>query len=107
MANGSLQERVGITEVQIDHLEEKIDSVHDKLRELSQDIRDSNTALTETLKTMQEASTQQHGELASKIKDLENLKNKWVNWATGALFVLTVLGASNIDVLKSILKLIV
>lgn len=103
---GSLQERVGITEVQIDHLEEKIDGVHEKLRDLSDEIKSNNAAMAQTLKSMQEASTKQHGELAAKIKDIENTKNKWLNWATGALFILTMTGAGGIEILKSILKLI-
>lgn len=74
-----LQERVGIAETQIDHLEEKIDLVQTNLREFHSEVKDK-------LEEMQVASTKQHKELGEKINNLEKLKDRWIAWAIGAAF---------------------
>lgn len=84
--NPTLQERVGVNEVQIDHLEQKIDDLKQDVNNLKVDL---NTKLTE----MQEASTRQHGELATKISEIQKFKDRWINYAVAAFVVLTFLGA--------------
>jgi chromosome segregation ATPase len=66
----TLPERVSVLEVKVDNLEEKIDDV-------KSDIKDMHTNLSEKLEAMQTASTVQHGELATKIKNLEKVRDKW------------------------------
>ena len=77
-ALNTLPERVSVLEVQVQNIDEKIDRVNE-------DILTNHSALLAQLKTMQEASTKQHSELAGKIKDLEVIKNKWTKWGMVAL----------------------
>lgn len=84
--NGTLQERVGITEVQIDHLEEKID-------DLKADVNAMKTDIHAKLTEMQEASTIQHSELGKKISEMQKFKDRWVNYSVAGFVILTFLGA--------------
>lgn len=77
--NPGLQERVGIAETQIDHLEEKIDQV-------ASDLKEYHTETKTKLEEMQAASTKQHKELGEKISNLEKIKDRWIAWAIGAAF---------------------
>lgn len=77
-ALSTLPERVSVLEVQVQNIDEKIDRVNS-------DIAINHSAVLDQLKAMQTASTIQHGELASKIKDLEGIKNKWTKWGIVAL----------------------
>ena len=69
----SAAERIAVVEVKVANLDEKMDH-------LQCDIRDNHQSLINTLNEMREASTKQHAELATKIKDLEGFKSKWVRW---------------------------
>ena len=75
----NLQERVSVAEVEIDHLEQKIDQVQSNLKEF-------RTEITDKLEEMQAASTKQHKELGEKIGNLEKLKDRWIAWAIGGVF---------------------
>jgi cell division protein FtsL len=88
----TVAERVGVTEVQIDHLEQKLD-------DLKQDVHDMRTELTTQLKSMQEASTQQHGELAKKISEVSKFKDTLINYGTASVVILSFAGGImyNID----------
>lgn len=77
----TLPERVSV-------LETKLENVDYKLDDIKVDVKEMSLNISETLKTMQEASTKQHGELATKIKDLEGFKNKWTYTILGGLAVL-------------------
>ncbi len=77
-ALNTLPERVSVLKVQVQNIDEKIDRVNS-------DISGNHNAILAQLKSMQEASTKQHGELAGKIKDLEGIKNKWTKWGIVAL----------------------
>lgn len=79
-ALNTLPERVSV-------LETKLENVDYKLDDIKTDVKDLSTNISETLKQMQEASTKQHGELAGKIKELEQFKNKWVYVGMGGLAV--------------------
>ena len=80
----NLQERVGIAETQIDHLEEKIDQVQSNSKEFHTEVKDK-------LEEMQIASTKQHKELGEKISNLEKLKDRWIAWAIGAAFAVQII----------------
>lgn len=69
----TVAERVSVLETKVDNFNEKLDDV-------KQDITANHTSLVETLKTMREESTKQHGELAGKVKDLQTLKDKWIKY---------------------------
>lgn len=80
----TLQERIGVNEVEIDHLEEKLDT-------LRQDVHDMKVDIHAKLTEMQEASTKQHGELAAKISGLEKIKDRWIAMALAGLFVFEII----------------
>jgi chromosome segregation ATPase len=94
--NSNLQERVGVTEVQIDHLEEKLD-------DLKQDVRNMQVDLHAKLTEMQEASTKQHGELAAKIGEIQKFRDRWVNYAVAG-GVIIAWASANIDTILKHLK---
>jgi hypothetical protein len=74
----SVAERVSVLETKVDNFNEKLDDV-------KQDITNNHTSLVETLKTMRDESTAQHGELAGKVKDLQQIKDKWMKYGMIAL----------------------
>ena len=90
-------ERIAIVETKVENLDEKIDH-------LQNDIRQNHTSLVETLKEMREASTSQHAEMASKIKDLEGFKNKWLRYGMVGLAFLAGAGWMGNANLPTILK---
>jgi len=69
----TVAERVSVLETKVDNFAEKMDDV-------KSDISTNQTTLLQTLKEMREASTTQHAEMASKIKDLEGFRNKWIKY---------------------------
>jgi N-acetylglutamate synthase/N-acetylornithine aminotransferase len=69
----TVAERVSVLETKVDNFNEKLDDV-------KQDITANHTSLVETLKSMREESTKQHGELAGKVKDLQQVKEKWIKY---------------------------
>jgi DNA repair exonuclease SbcCD ATPase subunit len=69
----TVAERVSVLETKVDNFNEKLDDVKD-------DITSNHTSLIETLKEMREESTKQHGELAGKVKDLQQIKDKWIKY---------------------------
>ena len=77
----SVTERVSVLETKITHLDEKLDDI-------KQDVTINHTELKEQLKTMYDASCQQHSELAGKIKELEGFKSKWTYIIAGGIAAL-------------------
>ena len=74
----TVAERVSVLETKIENFDEKFDDIR-------QDITTNQTSLVGTLKEMRDASTSQHAEMASKIKDLQVLKDKWIKYSMVAL----------------------
>ena len=74
----TVAERVSVLETKIDNFDEKFDDI--KL-----DITNNQTSLIETLKEMRDASTLQHADMAAKIKDLQQVKEKWIKYSMIAL----------------------
>jgi predicted nucleic acid-binding Zn-ribbon protein len=70
----SAAERIAVVETKVANLDEKIDH-------LQVDIRDNHQSIIATLTAMRQESTNQHNELAGKVKELEGFKNKWARWA--------------------------
>ena len=75
-------ERLGIVEV-------KVENLNDKLDHLNGDLKESHNEIKERLNSMYDASCTQHAELATKIGDLEKFKNK----GTTIIMVLLAFGA--------------
>ena len=69
-------------------LETKVENFNEKLDDIKQDVSANHTDLKTQLKTMYDASCQQHAELAGKIKDLEGFKSKWTYVIAGAIAAL-------------------
>lgn len=83
-----IRERVGVTEVQIQNLDCKLD-------DLKAEMRDNRDEINKKLLDMQIASTHQHGELATKLDSLTQLKDRWT---LGIVVVVSVLIATHGDV---------
>ena len=90
-------ERLGIVETKVENLDEKIDHLQSDIKSGNQDIKDE-------LKKMYDASCTQHAELASKIKDLEGFKNKWMMYSLVGLAFLAGTGWIGNANLPTILK---
>ncbi len=93
----SVAERVSVVEVQVANLDEKID-------EIKIDVNDLGNGINRRLDTMYDASCTQHAELASKIKDLEGFKNKWMMYSLVGLAFLAGTGWIGNANLPTILK---
>ena len=74
----TVAERVSVLETKIDNFDEKFDDI-------KQDITNNQSSLISTLKEMRDSSTSQHAEMADKIKDLQQIKDKWIKYSMIAL----------------------
>ena len=74
----TVAERVSVLETKVDNFNEKLDDV-------KSDITTNHTSLLTKLTEMQTASTSQHAEMAGKIRDLQQVKEKWVKYTMIAL----------------------
>ena len=74
----TVAERVSVLETKVDNFNEKFDDI--KL-----DITSNQASLLNTLSEMREASTSQHADMAAKIKDLQQIKDKWIKYSMIAL----------------------
>ena len=95
----TVAERVSVLETKVDNFNEKLDDV-------KQDITNNHSSLVETLKTMREESTSQHNELAGKVKDLQQVKDKWMKYAMIALAFAAGAGWLQTTSIKDLIKLI-
>jgi CTP-dependent riboflavin kinase len=84
-------ERVGIVETKIENLNEKMDNLKVDVKEMHDCLDNTRDTLTEKLKEMHAASCVQHAELASKIGDLEKIRQKIVWMVAGAVATLGIL----------------
>ena len=96
-ALATMPERVSVLEVKMENMDGKLDNIKD-------DVKDMHKSLTATLTSMQEASTKQHGELAGKIKDLEEVKSKWIKYGMVGLAFAAGAGWINATSVPSLLK---
>jgi N-acetylglutamate synthase/N-acetylornithine aminotransferase len=74
----TVAERVSVLETKVENFNEKFDDI-------KHDITTNQSSLIETLKEMRDASTTQHAEMAVKIKDLQQIKDKWIKYGMVAL----------------------
>jgi hypothetical protein len=74
----TVTERVSVLETKVDNFNEKFDDIR-------QDITTNQTSLVGTLREMRDASTNQHAEMAEQIKDLQQIKDKWMKYGMIAL----------------------
>lgn len=69
-------ERVGVLETKVQHIDEKIDDLKVGVKDMHDCLDRTRDTLTDTLAAMRDEATNQHNELAGKIKDLEKQKQK-------------------------------
>ena len=87
-ALATVPERVSVLETKVDNIEEKIDDLKVDVKEMHDCLDNTRDGIMAQLKVMHEANVSQHGELAGKIKELEQFKTKWVYLSAGALAAL-------------------
>ena len=73
----ALPERVAVVEIKVEAINEKLSDIKSDVKEMHDCLDNTRDLLADKLKEMAEASNSQHAELASKIGDLEKVKNKW------------------------------
>ena len=77
----ALPERVAVVEIKVINIEEKIDDLKVDLKDMHDCLDNTRDLLDKKLCEMADASNSQHAELASKIGDLEKIKNKYTTYA--------------------------
>jgi phage shock protein A len=100
----TLPERVAVVETKVDQIEEKLDDLKEDVKEMHDCLDNTRDLLDKKLCEMAEASNSQHAELASKIGDLEKLKNKYTTYAMIGLAFAAGTGWLNSVHLPQILK---
>jgi len=85
---------------------ERVSVLETKMDDVKQDISQNQASLISTLKEMREESTQQHNELAGKVKDLQQVKDKWVKYSMVALAFMAGAGWIHAANIKDLIKLI-
>lgn len=84
----TVAERVSVVEVQVANLDEKLDDIKVDVKELHDCLDRTGDNLSKTLAEMRQEATDQHNELAGKIKDLEKHKQKLMTYGmVGLAFV--------------------
>lgn len=73
-------ERLGVVETKVANLDEKLDDLKVDVKELHDCLDRTGETLTKTLLDMRTEATEQHNELAGKIKDLEKQKQKLMTY---------------------------
>ncbi len=88
----AVAERVSVLETKVQHIDEKMDDLKADVRELHDCLDRTGDTLTKTLSEMREEATNQHNELACKIKDLEKQKQKLMTYGMVAMAFVAGLG---------------
>ena len=70
-------ERLGIVETKVENLNDKLDDIKLDVREVHDCVHKTGESINASLKAMREESTNQHTELANKVKALEKIRDKW------------------------------
>jgi hypothetical protein len=88
IALSTVPERVSVLETKVDNIEEKLDNLKIDVKEMHDCLDQTRDGIMSQLEKMHDANVTQHGEMAGKIKDLEQFKQKWVYLSAGALAAL-------------------
>jgi chaperonin cofactor prefoldin len=84
----TVAERVGVLEVKVQHVDEKIDEIKNDIKEVHDCLDRTGLELKAQLSSMHDSSCQQHTELAAKIAEIEKSKDKMMLYgAIGAAFI--------------------
>ena len=78
-------ERIGIVETKVENLSEKLDDLKVGVKDMHDCLDNTRDSLTDKLNEMYNASCTQHAELAKKIGNLEQIRQKMIWMAAGAV----------------------
>jgi len=81
----TVPERVSVLETKVDNIEEKIDDLKVDVKDMHDCLDKTRDSIMDQLAVMHQANVDQHGDMAGKIKDLEQFKTKWVYLSAGAI----------------------
>jgi tetrahydromethanopterin S-methyltransferase subunit B len=76
-----LPERVAVVETKVHQIEEKLDDLKVGVKDMHDCLDNTRDLLDKKLCEMSDASNAQHAEMAAKIGNLEQIKNKWTMYA--------------------------
>jgi uncharacterized coiled-coil protein SlyX len=103
IALNTVPERVSVLEVKVENIDAKIDELKVDVKEMHDCLDRTRDGLMDQLEKMQHESSNQHDQLAGKIKDLEQFKQKWLYMVAGGIAVAGWV-SGHIDTLVGILK---
>ena len=78
-------ERIGIVETKVENLSEKLDDLKVDVKEMHDCLDKTRDDLKSQLETMYNASCEQHAELAKKIGNLEQIRQKMMWMVAGGV----------------------
>jgi chromosome segregation ATPase len=78
-------ERIGIVETKVENLNEKMDDLKVDVKEMHDCLDKTRESLVDKLNEMYTASCDQHAELAKKIGNLEQIRQKMLWMVAGAV----------------------
>ena len=78
-------ERIGIVETKVENLSEKLDDLKVGVKDMHDCLDNTRDSLTDKLNEMYNASCEQHAELAKKIGNLEQIRQKMIWMVAGAV----------------------
>ena len=78
-------ERIGIVETKVENLSEKMDDLKVDVKDMHDCLDKTRDSLIEKLDEMYSASCEQHAELAKKISNLEQIRQKMMWMVAGAV----------------------
>ena len=78
-------ERIGIVETKVENLSEKMDDLKVDVKDMHDCLDKTRDSLVEKLNEMYTASCDQHAELAKKIGNLEQIRQKMVWMVAGGV----------------------
>jgi flagellar capping protein FliD len=87
-ALSTVPERVSVLETKVDNIEEKIDDLKTDVKDMHDCLDRTRDSIMDQLAVMHKVNVDQHGDMATKIKDLEQFKTKWVYLSAGAVAAL-------------------
>ena len=88
----TVAERISVVEVQVANLDEKLDDIKVDVKEMHDCLDRTGETISKTLADMREESSNQHKELAGKIKELEKHKEKLMMYGMVGLAFIAGLG---------------
>lgn len=84
-------ERIGIVETKVENLSEKMDELKVDVKDMHDCLDKTRDDIKEQLKEMYDASCEQHAELAKKIGNLEQIRQRMVWMVAGGVSVIGIL----------------